>query len=81
MGEPKSPHFYDFWIFETVTKPPNQVFLFSETPGHLKQSRQIPKHFLKNMSFINIGIVETENLDNVRKDGHRQIMKIRPIKS
>ena len=34
MGEPKTPHFYDFGIFEPVTKPQND-FLCFETPGRL----------------------------------------------
>ena len=37
MGETEAPHFYDFGIFEPVTKPQNQLFLFLETPGDLKK--------------------------------------------
>ena len=40
MGETKTPHFYDFGIFEPVTKPQNQLFLYLETPGHLQQNQE-----------------------------------------
>ena len=36
MGETKTPHLYDFGISEPVTKPQNPLFLFLETPEHLK---------------------------------------------
>ena len=36
MGEPQTPHFYDFGIFESVAKPQNQLFVSLETPGHVK---------------------------------------------
>ena len=44
MGETEPPHFYDFGIFEPVTKPQNQLFLFLDTPEH---SPKIKFHFLK----------------------------------
>ena len=47
MGETQTPHFYDFWIFEPVTKPQNQQFLSLETPGHLKQIKKTPGTFFK----------------------------------
>ena len=42
MGEPENPHFYDFGIFERVTKPQNQHYLSLETPGHLKKIKENP---------------------------------------
>ena len=45
MGEAQTPHFYDFGIFEPVTKPQNQLCLSLEPPGHLTKSRKNPKHF------------------------------------
>ena len=56
MGEAQSPHFYDFGIFEPVTKTQNQLFLPLETPGHLnilsletKKSRTNPQAFSTNV--------------------------------
>ena len=49
MGEPKSPYFYDFGIFGRVPKRQHQLFLFLETPGHLKQIKKI-QIFLKLLS-------------------------------
>ena len=40
MGEPRTPHFYNLRIFECVPEPQNQLFLFLETPGHLKKSKK-----------------------------------------
>ena len=40
MGEAQTPHFYDFGIFEPVTKPPNQHDLSLETPGHFKTNQE-----------------------------------------
>ena len=42
MGETQNLHFYDFGIFESVTKPQKQLFLSLGTPGQLKK---IKKHF------------------------------------
>ena len=41
MGEAQTPHFYDFGIFEPVTKPQNQHHLSLEAPGHLKKPGEI----------------------------------------
>ena len=74
MGETKTPHFYDFWIFEPVTKPQNQLFLSLEAPGH--QKTQNAEHtFYESRNF------ETRNFDIFRQEGHRQMMKIRLKKS
>ena len=42
MGEAQTPHFYDFGIFEPVTKPQNQHYLSLETPGCSKQINKNP---------------------------------------
>ena len=55
MGEPKTPHFYDFGISGRVPEPQNQLFLSLETPGHLKKSRKSLEHF-QTYYFINLKI-------------------------
>ena len=45
MGEPKTTYFYDFGIFEPVTKPQNQLSLSLETPGHLTKKQEKSKTF------------------------------------
>ena len=45
MGEPRTFHFYDFWVSEPVTKPRNQLLLSLETPGHIKQIKKYPNIF------------------------------------
>ena len=53
MGEAQTPHFYDFGIFEPVAKPENQLFLSSETPGHLKLIKRNPLD-ISILFFINV---------------------------
>ena len=55
MGEAQTHHFYDFRIFEPVTKPQNQHYLSLETPGHLNKIKKIHGTF-ENMIFLNLGI-------------------------
>ena len=43
MGEPQTPHSYDFGSLERVPGSQNQLFLFLETPGYLKQIDKIFK--------------------------------------
>ena len=44
MGEPQTPHFYDFGISGRVPEPQNQLFLSLETPGHpTKTSKSLEK--------------------------------------
>ena len=81
MGEAQTPHFYDFGIFEPVTKPQNQYYLSLETPGYSKKSRKIPGIFLENIIFIKSRNLEIQNFDHFRKDGHRKIPQIRLRKS
>ena len=76
MGGAQTPHFYDFRIFEPVSKPQNQFFLSLETAGHLKQIKKKPWNIL-NTIFINVEILETHKFDMFRKGGRRKIMKIR----
>ena len=78
----KTPNFHEFGIFERVLEPQNQLFLFLETPGYLKQSRLISGIFLENMMFINLGFFfEIQIVDKFRKGGRRKIPPIRLIKS
>ena len=77
MGEPKNPHLFDFGISQPVTKPQNQLFLSLETPGYLKRIKKIPWNIFETITFVNIGILENQHFDIFRKNGHRQMMKIR----
>ena len=47
MGEPQTPHFYDFGISEPVTKPQSQLFLSLDTPEYLKKKQENPGTFFK----------------------------------
>ena len=40
MGETKTPHFYDFRIFELVTKSQNQYLIFGDTRAPKKNQEQ-----------------------------------------
>ena len=40
MGRAQTHYFYDFGIFEAVTKPQNQLFLSLETPGYLTKNEE-----------------------------------------
>ena len=76
MGETKSPHFYDFGIFERVQTPNPTIFVFGDTrtPKKSRKSRDIK-------TYINIKNLETQHFDNFRKDGRHKMMKIRFIQS
>ena len=52
MGETKTPHFYDFGIFEPVTEPQNQLFLSLETPGHLQKIKTQSQNILKHITYV-----------------------------
>ena len=69
-GDPQTPHFYDFWIFEPVTKPQNQLYLSLETPGDLKKNKKIQNLF-KNYDVIKSRSFETPTFGHFRKGGHR----------
>ena len=78
MGEPENPHFYDFGISEPATKPQHQLFLSLETPRYPKnqeKSWNLSKTYYYN--YYQSRNLETQNVDNVRKDEHREMMKIR----
>ena len=77
MGETKTPHFYDFGIFETVAKPQNQLFVSLETPGHLKQIKKKPKHFLNIIFVWTSKFWNPKTLTCLEKAGTRKIIKIR----
>ena len=71
MGEPETPHFYDFGISGRVPGSQNQLFLFLETPGYLTKSRKPLEAFPINM-FVNRKVSELHLSDNVRKGGRRK---------
>ena len=68
-GRTKNPHFYDLEIFGPVPEPQKQLCFSLETPGY--KSREIPKHFEKHISFINLEISEILVVDIFWKGGHR----------
>ena len=80
MGDSKNHHFYDFGISRRVPEPRNQLFLYFETAGYLKKSRNILEH-LRYTIFININILGITLFENVGKDGRQTMMKIRLINS
>ena len=43
--EARNSTFPDFLVFEPVTKPQNQHYLFLETPGHLTKTKKNPRFF------------------------------------
>ena len=82
MGETKTPPFYDFWIWGRVPEPQNQLFLSLETPGHLQKIKKNHWNLFQRIVFINLlNLSEIQFVDDIRKDGHRIIPKIRLIKS
>ena len=46
MGEPETPHLYDFWTLGRVPGSENQLFLSLETPRYQKASKKTPVTFL-----------------------------------
>ena len=92
MGEPQTPHFYDFGILGRVPEPQNQLFLSLETPGHLKQIKKIPLNNLKtyycyktqnsgNRTFWEFPKGQAPNNPDVPFDQFLKIMDMRPISS
>ena len=65
MGEPQTPHFYDFGTFGHVQGSQNQRFLSLETPGYLERDKKIPGTCLKHIIFANLKGVKNQNVDNV----------------
>ena len=62
MGEAQTLHFYDFGIFEPVTKPQNQHYFSLETPGHLKTTKKNMGTSWKNIIYGNLRLKKFENL-------------------
>ena len=81
MGEPQTPLFYDFGIFGHVPRAPKPFILSLETPGSLNKIKKKSLGHSKHIIFGNLKIAEIRNSDKFRKEWHRQMMKIRPIKS
>ena len=79
MGEPETPHCYDFGIVGSVYEPQDH-FLSLQTPEHLKQSKKNPNHF-EDSYFHYFIFLEIRDFENVRKDGRRKIPPVQLIKS
>ena len=45
MGELKTRHFHDLWIFGRVHEPKNQYYLSLETPGYSNYLKKNPNRF------------------------------------
>ena len=69
MGEAQTPHFYDFGIFEAVTKPQNQHYLSLETPGYSNKIEKKPWNIFRKYYFYKISESGNPFFDNFRKDG------------
>ena len=77
IGEPQTPHFYDFGILERVPGAQNQLFLSFETPGYLNKFKKNPWNILRD-TFLSIPLFWKPNMLTIfREGGHRQMMKIR----
>ena len=70
MGETQIPDFYDFGIFEPVTKPRNQLFLSLEIPGHLNNYKKFP-NLLNNVLWIS-EFWNSQSFDIFEKAGAEQ---------
>ena len=72
MGETETPHFYDFWISGCVPELQNQ-----HSPKEPRKYQMIfEKYYFEKLQ--NVGHL---NFEDVRKDGHREILTIRRMKS
>ena len=76
MGETRTSHFYDFGIFEPVTKPLNQlhIFIFAEPRTPNKNQEETLKHFNK-YSLYKSRDLKIPCFDIFRKDRHRKMIK------
>ena len=68
MGEPQTPHFYDFGIPGRVPEPQNQYYLSLETLGYLKKSNRTQNIFW-NIICIKLTILEIPNFEKMEKTG------------
>ena len=80
MGEPKNPHFYDFWIFGHAPEPQNHLLLSLERLGHLNKSWKILGSFLKYY-FVNFKKSKHNIFVDIGKDARRAIPPNRLINS
>ena len=62
MGEPQTPHFYDFGILGRVAEPQIQYDLFLKTQDTFKKSKKAPKLFLENIIWGNVNVLGSPNL-------------------
>ena len=81
IGEPKTPHFYDFGILGRVPEPQSQLCLSLETPGHLKEIKKSLEHFKTYYVFFNLKVLEIHIVVDLGKDWRRQIPPIRLMNS
>ena len=78
MGEPKTPHFYDFGISGRVPGPQSQLRFFitcfiSSDTRILHKIQEHPHIILKHIfSIINLTLLDIQHFDSFRKGGHRQ---------
>ena len=80
MGDTKTPHFYDFGIFQPCNQAPKPItFIFGDTrtPNQIQENTNTWKTYY----FWEISELWNPLFDISRKDGHRQMMKIRLTKS
>ena len=76
MGEPETPHFYDFGICGRVQTPQHQLFLSLQTPGHLNKTRTHPQLW-KYIILVNIKTMDIRNFDIVGECGRLTNLTVR----
>ena len=73
MGESENPIIFDAFGFWDVSMTPQPNFImFGDTIVSPDESRQIPSHFKKNVTFGNRKIPKIKDFDNVGKDRARK---------
>ena len=83
IGEPQTPHFYDSWIFEPVTKPQNQYYLFWETPRYLTKL-EIQWNIKQQLFFYksnNFGNPKMSNVEKTRAEKNNEGLPCKQIQS
>ena len=80
VEETETPQFYDFRISGRVPEPPNQYYFLWRPQDTSRNQRAIPIPFSKKY-FGEFKILDIQNNENVGKHGHREMMKIRLLKS
>ena len=63
----KTPHFYDFWISEPITKPQNQLFFIFGDAKIPKTIKETPGTCSSNIIFVSRGIRDILFVVNFRK--------------